>query len=470
MTRSTSLFGSSLGNVKLHGVINASQDSLAEFSIALDVDSAIKRANELIKDGCVGIDLGGAGSTQYAERISTEEEWERLDGKVQAIANLGIELSVDTWNPEIMFRALEAGANFMNAADGLQNPAMVEIAVQTGVPVVLPFLSGDDPKSLQFVSGDPVAHIVDWFEISLIQGYTYQFDCTESGPIDPYLYLRDSQGNIITYDDDGGSDSDDSKISYTASYTGNYFLDVSDYGNNDIGEYTLKAALLNSDDYSSDINTAGILSVGSETSAFLDFVTDSDWFNVSLVQGQTYQFDCTENNSLDTYMYLRDYQGNYIDYNDDGGSDYDDPRITFTADTTGIYFLDIGDIGDNNTGDYEVHFSSITTTDDFSEDINTTGTISIGGKVTADLDFNSDHDWFNISLIQGTEYVFDAISFNSIDPFISLLDDQGNLLISDDNSGNNNNAQITYTRRSILSMGLRIKTVLALANLHQPLS
>ncbi len=166
-TRSTSLLGSSLGNMKLHGVVNASQDSLAEFSIALDVDSAIKRARELIEDGCVGIDLGGAGSTQYAERVSTEEEWSRLDGKVQAIANLGIELSVDTWNPEIMFRALEAGANFMNAADGLQNPEMVEIAVQTRVPVVLPFLSGDDPKSLQFVSGDPVAHIVDWFEVSL---------------------------------------------------------------------------------------------------------------------------------------------------------------------------------------------------------------------------------------------------------------------------------------------------------------
>ncbi|MEG3587035.1 MAG: dihydropteroate synthase [Actinomycetota bacterium] len=153
--------------MKLHGVVNASQDSLAEFSIALDTDSALKRARDLIDHGCVGIDLGAAGSTQYAERISTEEEWARLDGKIQAIAELGIELSVDTWNPEIMSRALEAGANFMNAADGLQNPAMVEIAVQSGVPVVLPFLSGDDPKSLQFVSGDPVAHILDWFEMVL---------------------------------------------------------------------------------------------------------------------------------------------------------------------------------------------------------------------------------------------------------------------------------------------------------------
>ena len=153
--------------MKLHGVINASGDSLADFSIALDVESAVKRAKELIQQGCVGIDLGAAGSTQFASRIEVEEEWERLDGKIQAIAELGVELSVDTWKPEIMARALEAGANFMNASDGMQNPEMVEIAVSSGVPVVLPFLSGEDPKSLEFVTGDPIEVIVRWFEKSL---------------------------------------------------------------------------------------------------------------------------------------------------------------------------------------------------------------------------------------------------------------------------------------------------------------
>ena len=148
-------------------MINASGDSLADFSIALDVESAVKRAKELVNDGCVGIDLGAAGSTQFASRVETEEEWERLDGKVQAIAELGVELSVDTWKPEIMARSLEAGANFMNASDGMQNPEMVEIAVSSGVPVVLPFLSGDDPKSLEFVTGDPIKQIVNWFESSL---------------------------------------------------------------------------------------------------------------------------------------------------------------------------------------------------------------------------------------------------------------------------------------------------------------
>ena len=60
----------------------------------------------------------------------------------------------------------------------------------------------------------------------------YQFDCIDSGVVDPYLYLRNSQGNIITYDDDSGS-GDDAKIIYTATNTGNYFIDVSDYGDND---------------------------------------------------------------------------------------------------------------------------------------------------------------------------------------------------------------------------------------------
>ena len=111
--------------------------------------------------------MGAAGSTQFANRVEIEEEWERLDGKIQAIAELGVELSVDTWKPEIMARSLEAGANFMNASDGMQNPEMVEIAVSSGVPVVLPFLSGDDPKSLEFVTGDPIKQIVNWFESSL---------------------------------------------------------------------------------------------------------------------------------------------------------------------------------------------------------------------------------------------------------------------------------------------------------------
>jgi len=153
--------------VKLHGVINASPDSLAEFSIALTVEEAVARAELLLAQGCVGVDIGGAGSTGLAERVDPEQEWDRLDGKIQALAALDIELSVDTWQPEVMRRALDAGANFMNAADGLQNPDMVALAAERNVPVVVPFLSGVDPKALEFVDGDPLETILPWFEKTL---------------------------------------------------------------------------------------------------------------------------------------------------------------------------------------------------------------------------------------------------------------------------------------------------------------
>ena len=150
--------------MKLHGVVNASPDSLATDSIAVTTDAAVERAQHLIAQGCAGIDLGGAGSTPTAGRVDTETEWARLADKVTAIAALGCELSVDTWNPEVMRRALDAGAGIMNAADGLQHPEMIQLAAEREVPVVLPFLSGPDPKAMELVSGDPVETILDWLE------------------------------------------------------------------------------------------------------------------------------------------------------------------------------------------------------------------------------------------------------------------------------------------------------------------
>ena len=41
------------------------------------------------------------------------------------------------------------------------------------------------------------------------------------------MFLRNSAGTSLKYDNDGGS-GDDPKITYTATYTGNHFLDIAD--------------------------------------------------------------------------------------------------------------------------------------------------------------------------------------------------------------------------------------------------
>ncbi|QQS23996.1 MAG: dihydropteroate synthase [Actinomycetota bacterium] len=148
----------------LYGVVNASPDSLNLDSIVTDADSALRRAGRLLAEGADAIDLGGQGSTDAAAVIPWEAEWSRLEAIVPALAALGVELSIDSWRPEVVRRALAAGATVVNAADGMQSEAMWEVAADHGVAVVLPFLSGPNPREMELVQSDPVSAMVDFFE------------------------------------------------------------------------------------------------------------------------------------------------------------------------------------------------------------------------------------------------------------------------------------------------------------------
>lgn len=151
----------------LYGVVNASPDSLNVDSIATDATSARRRADYLLAHGCQGIDLGGQGSTDNATVVPWEEEWERLRDIVVALAAYGVPLSIDSWKPEVTRRALELGATIINAADGMQTDAMWEVAADFQVPIVLPFLSGPNPREMEMVRNDPVQAMLDFFENQL---------------------------------------------------------------------------------------------------------------------------------------------------------------------------------------------------------------------------------------------------------------------------------------------------------------
>jgi dihydropteroate synthase len=159
--------------VEIFGVCNASPDSLNIESIVTDVDSAMKRARQLLADGADALDLGGQGSTFLATQVTVDEEWRRLAPLIKPLAALGVPLSVDTWNPEVMRRALDAGATVMNAADALRSSAMWELAAERHVPVVLPFMLGDDPLHLQHVHGDAVEVMLEWFDAKLTVATRY---------------------------------------------------------------------------------------------------------------------------------------------------------------------------------------------------------------------------------------------------------------------------------------------------------
>lgn len=83
----------------------------------------------------------------------------------------------------------------------------------------------------------------DWIRVELVAGQTYQFalNGVDAGALsDPSLNLRDSVGNVIASDDDGGAGYN-SLLTFTAASTGTYYLDAHAYSN-ETGTYELTAA------------------------------------------------------------------------------------------------------------------------------------------------------------------------------------------------------------------------------------
>jgi dihydropteroate synthase len=153
--------------VFLYGVVNASPDSLNLDSIATSPEAAVARARRLLADGADGIDLGGQGSTDNATVVPWQAEWDRLGEIVPALAELGVPVSIDSWRPEVTRRALEAGATVINAADGMQSDAMWEVAAEFDVPIVVPFLSGPNPREMAHVATDPIDALIEFFTARL---------------------------------------------------------------------------------------------------------------------------------------------------------------------------------------------------------------------------------------------------------------------------------------------------------------
>lgn len=159
--------------MRLFGVVNASPDSLHTESIVDTAESAVARATVLLDAGADAIDIGGQGSTDIATVVDWRVEWERLRDVIPAVAALGVDVSVDTWRPEVAERALSAGATVLNAADGMQQDEMWRVAADHAVPVVVPFLSGPNPRAMTMVGSDPIEAIGEFFAARLADADRY---------------------------------------------------------------------------------------------------------------------------------------------------------------------------------------------------------------------------------------------------------------------------------------------------------
>lgn len=287
----------------------------------------------------------------------------------------------------------------------------------------------------------------DWYRVRLTEGESYRFTLTsdEATGFDPLVRLYDAAGQEVAMDDDGGAGLN-SYLEFTATTTGNYFIEARGYMEEAVGAYTLGALR---GDIPADASTdAGLSAEGDYREGILSPAGDSDWYRIDLTEGQAIRIHAdtmqTSDGLGDPYLVLYGPDGAELAQDDDGGEGLN-AFLEYQATATGAHYIEVRGFADDAAGRYVVGViageigQGIENADYLQP--NSEGRVSTIG--TPD-----DADWFMIEMIEGRPYRIrlEGAGDNPLaDPYLTLYNSEGVEVAADDDGGTGLNAYLTFT-------------------------
>jgi dihydropteroate synthase len=152
------------------GILNLTPDSFSgdgEFT----PEKVINRIDAMIADGASVIDIGAESTRPGATLLSADKEWHRLAPVAGAVASRknGAHFSIDTRHAEVARKALAAGFDWINDVSSASDPAMLQLAAETGCTLVLMHSLGipADPKQALAKDVNPVDEVLAWGKLQL---------------------------------------------------------------------------------------------------------------------------------------------------------------------------------------------------------------------------------------------------------------------------------------------------------------
>lgn len=130
------------------GIVNITPDSFFDGGRYADTPAAVAQARKLIDEGADLIDIGGESTRPGAPAVSLDDERSRVLPVIEALADCGVPISVDTQKPELMKEAIGVGASFVNDVNALRAAGALEAVAATGAGVCLMHMKGD-PRTMQ---------------------------------------------------------------------------------------------------------------------------------------------------------------------------------------------------------------------------------------------------------------------------------------------------------------------------------
>lgn len=161
----------SLERAYTFGILNVTPDSFSDGGKYFDKKSAVEFGLKLLDDGADILDIGGESSRPGSDRITIQEELDRVLPVIEEIllSKPDALLSIDTTKSEVAKRALSNGVKVVNDISSFgSDDAMLGVVNQFNAVLVLMHMKGD-PKTMQQnpYYEDVVSEIYDYLTLKV---------------------------------------------------------------------------------------------------------------------------------------------------------------------------------------------------------------------------------------------------------------------------------------------------------------
>ena len=153
----TTRFQLDLAHPLVMGIVNVTPDSFSDGGQHDQAATALAHAERLLKEGAHLLDIGGESSRPGAPALSEEEEWRRIAPVLTECLRWQVPISLDTYKPATMRRALDLGVDIINDIWGLRQPGAVAAVAASACGVCVMHMHGE-PQTMQLqpLQGDAV--------------------------------------------------------------------------------------------------------------------------------------------------------------------------------------------------------------------------------------------------------------------------------------------------------------------------
>jgi dihydropteroate synthase len=135
------------------GILNVTPDSFSDGGRFIRPEDAVKHALEMQEQGADLIDIGAQSTRPGGDRISAEEELNRLLPVLELLQNkLNVPISVDTFYPQVVAAALKNGASIINDVTGFDDPDMITEAAKSDCGCIVMHHTGTDSDNEDIIS------------------------------------------------------------------------------------------------------------------------------------------------------------------------------------------------------------------------------------------------------------------------------------------------------------------------------